>query len=265
MLYSLKDYDYFFDTPAKKRQERVIVQKIMKLLTNNKYDNIEDLIAKNQTYQDFLRKNELDTVIKHFGNTLTEQDFKNILNSVRKYIEKKKQFNTENLQTTVIGDKEYNSYETDDKTIVLDNSNSNMTIERQMQILQPTELKFQTTNAETNSKNMMNELEQNKKEAINLQYLHQINFDSLNEFDKATYQLAAEYQDYVTTPIQVDLDRKLIYNEEGIWEIRRNENGDIVLTGDDNKVKVFNKKQETENVKTFQKVLEPMPRINESI
>ena len=61
----------------------------MSLLNRNKYNNLEDFADKNGSYQDFLKRNNFETVVKHFGNTLTEQDFSLLINKMRE-LERKK-------------------------------------------------------------------------------------------------------------------------------------------------------------------------------
>ena len=100
MVYIYKEYTHIFDTPAKMEQESVIVNKIMELLNKNKYDNIYDFINRNQTYQDFLKNNELENVVRHFGNTLNEADFKMIQDAMVKLTEKKRTFEKENIKTS---------------------------------------------------------------------------------------------------------------------------------------------------------------------
>lgn len=53
MVYNCEEYKPLFDTPMKKIQEIAIATAIMKILNKNKYDNLEEFIAKNPNYQDF--------------------------------------------------------------------------------------------------------------------------------------------------------------------------------------------------------------------
>lgn len=255
MKYIYKEYKHIFDTPAKMEQESVIVSKIMDLLNKNKYDNIYDFINKNQTYQDFLKNNELENVVKHFGNTLNEQDFKNIQNEMVKLTEKKKDFEKENIKTTNIDDKQFNSYQGQERTFFLDNSHSDMSIERQMEELQKTDQSFQTSDIKQNTENMMKELEQNKKENLNLKYLNEIDVNSLNQKQKEIFDIVANYQLDMPDPIRVDLDREIIVDKfDNIMQIQRN-NGEISIIGDHNEKKDSIEKEQTP--KTFQKTLTP--------
>ena len=83
MVYNFKEYKAIFDTPMKRSQEFAISSKIMDLLNKNKYESLEEFISKNTHYQDFLKNNNMENVVKHFGNTLTEEDYTRILEHLR--------------------------------------------------------------------------------------------------------------------------------------------------------------------------------------
>lgn len=256
MQYIYKEYSHIFDTPAKREQERVVVNKIMDLLNKNKYDDIHEFINKNNTYQDFLKNNSLENVVKHFGNTLSEEDFTNILHEIVSLTNKKQQFESESIKTTKIEDKEYNSYEGKDKTFFLDNTHSNMSIERQLEELQPTEQKFQTSNTHQNTENMMMELEENKKESLNLSYLNQINMNSLNDRQKKVFQVAVNYQLNIPTPLRVDIDKEVIVDStNNLIKIEENM-GQFTLVNDKQE-KIEEKNEPTIEPRTLQKTLIP--------
>lgn len=254
MVYNYRsDYKHIFDTPAKMEQESVVVNKIIELLNNNKYDSIYDFIEKNHTYQDFLKNNNLTTAIKHFGNTLSEEDFIKIQNEMVKITEKKKSIDTENIKTTTIENKEYNLYEGEEKDYFFDNSHSSMSLERQAEELQKTQKDFQTTDAKENTENIMKELEEEKKESINLKYLHEINFPILNEEEKEIFFAASNYQQNNPTLIRIDIEKGVMVDEDNsIMRIEKN-NGEISIIGDNNEIKDTIEKDEPQ--KTFQKTL----------
>ena len=79
MVYNFKEYKAIFDTPMKRSQELAVSRKVMDLLNKNKYDSLEEFISKNTNYQNFLKNNRMENVVKHFGNTLTEEDYTRIL------------------------------------------------------------------------------------------------------------------------------------------------------------------------------------------
>lgn len=258
MKYNYKtDYTHIFDTPAKMQQESVIAAKIMELLNKNKYDSIYDFINKNHTYQDFLKNNNLTNVVKHFGNTLNEQDFKNILSHIVKITEAKKQNDKENLKTTNIEDEQFVSYKSNDKTYFFDNTHNHLSIERQMDELQKNNKDFQTTDSKQNSSGIMNELEKSKKESLNLKYIYQIDRSKLNDEQKELFNVAIDYQLNNPEPIQIDLDRRvLVTGNSEILKIQKN--GDTFsIISDGNKKEEVASQENVLQQKTFQKSLKP--------
>ena len=253
MTYTYKEYNHIFDTPAKKEQEKVIVFKIMELLNKNKYDNIQEFIDKNQTYQNFLKNNSLDNVVKHFGNTLSEEDFINIQNQLLNLSEKKKSFEKENIKTTNIKDKQYVSFAGTDKNYYLDNSHSDMSIERQMQELQKQQNGFQTSDSHQNTENMFKELENTKKEKFNLKYINEININNLNESEKEFFQVMLDYQLSVNDLIKVDIEKQIIVDSNNNIMRVLKENGEFRILGDNEK------NIDSNSEKTYQKTMTISP------
>lgn len=255
MEYKYKEYKHIFDTPAAREQEGAIVNKIMDLLNKNKYDNIDEFIDKNPNYQDFLKNNELENVMKHFGNTLNEMDFKKILESMVKLTKEKKSFDKENIKTITIGNNEYNTYEGTDKTYHFDNSNNEMSIDSQMDKLQPTQEQFQTSDPKKNTENMMKELEKTKKESLNFKYLNEYNLNLLNEEEKKIWNAAASYQLNTNSLIRVDIAKEVIIDEdENIMKIEKRD-GEIIIEGQTNENTLEGEQKEN----TYQKKLIPSP------
>ena len=214
MVYSFNEYKRVFDTPAKSQQEKVIVEKIMKLLNNNKYDNLDEFIAKNNNYQDFLKKNKMDYVVKHFGNTLGEEDYNKILSSLKSLTIEKNSFAKENIKTTTIDDRQFNSYKGENKTYFIDNSITDKKIENQMKDMQPTQESFQTNDAKKNTENMFKELESNKKEGLDLHFLNEINRDLLNKDEFDIYRCAVNYQVDNTFLVRLDIKKGVMVDED---------------------------------------------------
>lgn len=254
MIYNFKEYKTTFDTPIKRSQELAISRKIMDLLNKNKYDDLEEFITKNPNYQDFLKKNNIQIVIKHFGNTLKEEDYLKILENLRNLTKTKKDFEKEKIKTTNIDDKQFISYKGEDKTFFLDNSKNDKTIEEQMKNLQHTDQSFQTSNITKNTENMFKELEYRKKEGLNLLYLNEINFELLNYEEKMLYQIAINYQKNIEGIIRIDLKKGVIVDEkDNIMKIEKN-NGEISIKKEENGIE----KEEVKS-KTYQKTLTPNP------
>lgn len=251
MVYNFKEYKHIFDTPMKRQQELAIAIKIMDLLNKNKYDDLEEFITKNRNYQDFLKKNGMQTVIKHFGNTLREDDYTKILENLRVLTKTKKDFEKENIGTTNVGDKQINTFKGANKTYFIDNSKSDKTIEEQMKTLQPTQQDFQTTDQKKNTENMFMELER-KKEGLNLNYLYEINYQLLNNEEKLLFQVANDYQQSIEGVIRVDLKKGIMVDEQdNIIKIEK-KNGEFSVIRDENGVQ----KEEVQE-KSYQKTLTP--------
>lgn len=255
MVYNFKEYIAIFDTPAKKQQELAVSRKIMSLLNNNKYETLETFIAMNATYKDFLQKNNFYNAVKHFGNTLNEQDYAQILENIRKLTNQKEQFNNENIKTTNIGNNEYISYK-GEKDYFLDNTNSTKTIEEQMKDLQGTSEKFQSSNPEKNTEEMFSELEANKKQSLNLIKFEEIKLDELNEKEKKIYDCIKNFVNSSNKKIRVDLGRQLIVDED---------NEILKIYIDNDEYKIVSNENEVENSnevkKTYQKSLSMNPNV----
>lgn len=263
MSYDIKDYVEKFgggsNTSLKNKvqadKDMGLASIIIRLLNKNKYDSLEDFIKRNNTYQDFLKNNNTDVVVQHFGNfnkhKITEEDFVRVLNNLRELTKTKNEFETENIKTTNIDDKQYNSFKGEDKTYFIDNSRTDKSIEDQMKDLQPTEQDFQTTDQKKNTENMFKELER-KKEGLNLNYLHEINYDLLNNEQKELFQIADDYQQNNQGVIRVDLEKSIIVDElDNFIEIEKN-NGEFAVIKDGDVVE-----KESVKEKTLQKTLTP--------
>lgn len=252
MVYNFKEYKPIFDTPMRRQQELAIARKIMDLLNKNKYDDLEKFISKNENYQEFLKKNDMQIVIKHFGNTLKEEDYIKILENLRTLTKTKQDFDKDNIKTTNIDNKQFNSFKGEDKTYFIDNSRSNNSIEEQMKDLQNTQQDFQTTDKKKNTENMFKELER-KKESLKLDYLHEIEYELLSNEEKELFQIANDYQQNTDGVIRVDLKKGVIVDElDNIMKIEKN-NGEFSITKDENGVE----KEVIQKEKSYQKTLTP--------
>ncbi len=76
-MYNYDSYKVTFDTAPKRLEERVIARSIFKSLNNNPNLNLEDV-----SYQEYLKLGNLDYVMKHFGDTMGDTEFKAILNNI---------------------------------------------------------------------------------------------------------------------------------------------------------------------------------------
>ena len=226
MVYNFKEYKAIFDTPMKRSQELAISTKIMDLLNKNKYESLEEFIGKNPNYQIFLQNNNMENVVKHFGNTLIEE---------------------ENIKTTNIDDKEYSRFKGEDRPYFIDNSDKNKSVEEQMKNMQGESESFQTSDIRKNIENMFKELE-SRDDGFNLRYLSEINRDTLNNEEKELYGIALLYQQDKNEPIRVDLNKGIIVDKDNNISKIQKENEEFSIIGDENT-------KENENVqeKAYQK------------
>lgn len=261
MVYNFKkDYQNIFDTPTKRAQEIALVNEIMKLLNNNKFNNIYDLYNKNATYQDFLKNNAFTNVMKHFGNTFTEEDYNRVMDTMIKITEKKNSFDKENIKTTNIGDDQFVSLKINGNTMILDNSNpkDGMSIEREMEEEQKTQKEFQSINGKQNAEKIFEELGESKKQQLNLLTIKDINKNMLNREETELLKAAAEYQLSEAEPIKIDLQRKVIVNESNeIMKIEKEDNKFVIVGESNNQKDTID--NSTNNVeKSYQKTLGPI-------
>lgn len=251
MIYNFKEYNPIFDTPIKRQQELAISRKIMDLLNKNKFDSLEEFITKNSNYQDFLKSNSMQTVIKHFGNTLIEGDYAKIIENLRILSKTKQEFEKNNIKTTNIDNKEFNTFKGENRSYYIDNSNSDKSIEQQMKDLQSTQEDFQTSDINKNTENLFSELEQ-KKETLNPIPLSSVNYNELTDKEKEIFQVAYDYQQSNNSNIRIDINKEIIVDEEdNIMKISK-ENGEIKIVKDENGLE----KDETHK-KGYQKQLTP--------
>ena len=256
MIYDFKEYKPIFDTPMRRKQELVISRKIMDLLNKNKYDDLEKFIVKNRNYQDFLKNNNMQNVIKHFGNTLKEEDYVKILENLRTLTKTKQDFDKDNIKTTKIGNNEYNSLKGEDKTYFIDNSTTNKSIENQMNDIQITEQKFQTSDTKQNTENMFNELESRKKEGLNLIPLNSFNFNSLNQEQQKIYQSAYIYQQSINDSIRLDINKCVIVDsKDNIVKLEKKDNEYVIINEN-------NIERNIQNENTFVKQKSLVPSTN---
>ena len=215
MEYKIKEYEPIMTTPNKRLEEKAIVERIMHILNESKkYNSLEDFYNKNRTIDEFKKNNNMDIVLKHFGQKINQEDYEKIIDSIKKLTEQKSSFDKEGIKTSTIEDKEYITYENDDEAFFLDNSYSDKSIEEQMSDLQKTSNEFQTSDTKENTKKMMEELRTNIKTELTLRYLTEINYEVLNTEQQKLFKFVFEYQQNSIGLIRVDLDEKVMVDEE---------------------------------------------------
>ena len=228
MVYNFKEYKPIFDTPIKRSQELAISTKIMDLLNKNKYGSLEEFISKNSNYQNFLKNNNMENVVKHFGNTLIEEDYTKILENLRVLTKAKQDFEKENIKTTNIDDKEYSMLKGKDNSYFIDNSDKKNSVEEQMKNIQDKSEDFQTSDISKNTENMFKYLE-GKNDGLNLRYLSEVNYDTLNNEERNLYRIALLYQQDKKEPLRLDLNKGIIVDKDNNISRIQKENGEFSI------------------------------------
>ena len=238
MVYNCEEYKPLFDTPMKKIQEIAIATAIMKILNKNKYDNLEEFIAKNPNYQDFFKKFSTEPIMLNFRNELKhfkEEDYIKVLENLRLLTKAKKEFEQENIKTTNLDNKQFSSLKGEDKTYIVDTSRDKKDIEEKMRDLQPTQEQFQTADKKQNTENLFKELE-SRNDGLNLHFLNDINYDTLSNEEKLLFQIAQSYRKDSNGVIRIDLKKGIIVDEnDNIMKIEE-VNGEFIITKTENGV-----------------------------
>ena len=230
------------DTPMAREQEKVVVNKIMDLLNNNKYDNLEELVKLNEKYSDFLKKQYMETTIKHFGNRFTDEEYAAIINNLRQLTKDKMDFDKEGIKSATFGDETYNIYENkeEEREIQLVN-NSDEPIEEELNHKQQDSSEFQTVDPSVNTGRMFSDMEKHEKESLNLHTLLDINVDFLNESELEIYNVAQEYQELKDIIVRLDVQRGVIIDpENNVFKVEKED--EKLVMRDENGEKVEYKK-----------------------
>ena len=262
MEYKFKEYERVMDTPNKKLEEKAIVERIMLILNEKKkYNSIDDFYESNQTIDAFKKNNNMDVVLKHFGEKLNQDDYVKIINSLKKLTEKKSDFDKDGIKTTNIEDKEYVTYKGNDEDFYLNNSYTDKNIEDQMHDLQQENVDFQTSDIKENTNRLMKELRKNKKLELTLRYLNEINYEVLNNEQQELFKYVFEYQKNINDLVRLDLDEKvLVDSNDNIIKIEKIDgqfktiNGNEKYSDDNLNTNNIEKKEEKENVLSFKKM-----------
>lgn len=214
MEYKFKEYVQIMDTPNTRLEEKAIVDKIFSLLNNNKYNSLESFQEENKNLDEFKKNHNLNVVLKHFGEKLTQEDYEKIIQNIKLLTEKKSSFDKEGIKIQNIGDKEFISYNGENKDYYFDNSYNFEDFDKQLEDLQNQNNEFQTPDTKENTELMMEEMEENKKISLILRYLNEINYEVLSEEQKNLFRFAFEYQQNNKGLIRIDLDEKVIVDDE---------------------------------------------------
>lgn len=267
MLYSYKEYNDFINSnpksfnfeneTTKKLQSKIIIERICKLLNEKSYvyNNFDELTNNFTTYQDFIKKNNLTTAIKLHswgGNILNEEDFAKIITNFKEYCNVKNSIDTKNINTQNIDDKQFVSAKGEDGKMYYFDNSMNDSFEKQMKKTQEENNSFKTANPEKNTNDILKYHKEYKNSSIHPMFLNDINIDMLNSFELELYNFAKDYQIKEGKPIRIDLNNKVIVDENNNFIYLTIENG-IIVAKNNKGSQISNEKEE--KTKTFEKTL----------
>lgn len=204
---------------------KTIKNKIEQFISSGTYSDLEDFISDNPDLTTFQNHTKLNnTLRKVWGYQITEQEYLDILEAMRKEVAARKQINTDKLNTVNANGKELTTYEADGETMVLDNSYNGKDMRTQLENLQSSQKQFQIS-GEKNTDNMMNYMQEEIKPEIGFVDISAISTNNLNREEQKNLAVAEQFQQQGNVPTQVDLQNGLIMQDGNINTIEQRENG----------------------------------------
>jgi len=204
---------------------KTIQNKIEQFISSGIYTDLEDFISDNPDLTTFQNHTKLNNTLRRvWGYQITDQEYLEILEYMRKEVAERKQIALDKLDTVNTNGKEITTYETANGTMVLDNSYSGKPMGSQLEELQAEHKQFQVGGA-NNTDAMMSYMQQEVKPEIGFNNLSSISKDNLTQQENKNLFAATQYQANVQNPIQVDLQNGLIMQDGNIHTIEERENG----------------------------------------
>lgn len=203
---------------------KTIQNKIEHFISAGIYNDLEDFISDNPDLSTFQNHTKLNnTLRKVWGYQITDQEYEEILEVLRKKVAAQKEIKTENIQTVQAKGKELATYETENGMMVLDNSYAEKTIEQQLPELQQQHKQFQVE-GEKNTEAMMNFMKEEIKPEVEFVDISSLNKDNLSAEEEKNLVVATQFQAQNDTPIQVNLRDGLILQDGNIKTIEERQN-----------------------------------------
>ena len=232
-IYKLNEYSGKF-TGNKGSEENAIVAIMMKLLNDNKFDNIDDLLRYNgNSLRTFLKNNNRDVVPLHYGANIKESDFEEIVKNFKEMVNNKMQFEDSKIHELNFDNKDYVEYDGH----VIDNSLAERSISDEFKYMQRESTEYQSFNAMNNADNMANEVINDKKREVEFTDLDLINRSSLNEKEQKIYDAALVDQHLNDINKQVSLEDGLTIDENNNVSQLTEKNGNVSIDDNENEIK----------------------------
>lgn len=221
-------------------------QCIKSFMKQNKIDSVDELLSKYKTWDEIrqackYQEPNYANIIGNHGITVTDELFEKIIEMLKEEEKKAKELKPE-VKTTTVNGKEISTV-TDTKTgekKIFDNSYSNSEIESQMEKVQKEHAQFQDLKND-NTLGVMNYMEENIKITPDTQESNEIKEDNLNEDEQAIDRAVKIFEMDIGHPVKVDLNGKIIYDNDDIYTIEKRDGVYQVISQETNEKKDENK------------------------
>ncbi len=204
---------------------KTIQNKIEQFISSGTYTDLEDFISDNPDLATFQNHTKLNnTLRKVWGYQITEQEYLEILDVMKKEVAERKQIDLDKLTTVNANGKELTTYESTNGMMVLDNSYSGKSMNSQLENLQTQHKQFQI-GGEKNTEAMMGYMQEEVKPEMGFVDISSVSTNNLTHDENQNLFVAEQFQNQVSAPIQVDLQNGLIMQQGNISTIEERNNG----------------------------------------
>lgn len=211
---------------------KTIQNKIEQFISSGTYNDLEDFISDNPDLTTFQNHTKLNNTLKKvWGYQITDQEYLEILEVMKKEVAERKQISLDKLSTVNANGKELTTYETANGTMVLDNSYNGKSMDSQLQSLQAEHKQFQV-GGEKNTDAMMSYMQEEVKPEMGFVDISDVSTNKLNADENKNLFAATQFQRETNAPIQVDLQNGLVMQDGNISTIEERDNGIGVYSTD---------------------------------
>ncbi len=204
---------------------KTVKNKIEQFISSGIYNDLEEFISDNPDLETFQSHTKLNnTLRKVWGYQITDQEYQEILETLKKELADRKKIDMEKVQTIHANGKKLTTYQSDEGTMVLDNSYNGKDMEKQLTELQDQHKQFQI-GGEKNVNAMMGYMQEEIKPEVGFVDISSIPTNNLSESEKMNLHVATNFQRETGTPIQADLSNGLIMRDGNISTIEKRDYG----------------------------------------
>jgi len=210
-----------------------VKNKIKNFITTDLYQDLDDFIKDNPTFEDFKRRAKFNDSYRRALNwntlSLTEDEYQQILSELKAELEEKMRIQNDKINTVKANGKEVSTYQRDDGSVITVNNSNNKPIDEQLKDMQEKYSRFRQ-DANTNTEELMEHMEEEITPETSFHNVTELNQNSLNEEESKIAEVAQAYQASSEGPVTVDLENRLIMDEGNILEIQQTDQGYAVTS-----------------------------------